>query len=192
MFTKKLVLGSAVAAIGLMGFASVGLVAAQTGPTPPATPPATAPTSHDQMQAALAKALGISVDELNADLGAGKTVLQIASAKGVDLTSLMTTLQGTHPAGYGPGNHGAMTGQGHDQMQSAFAKALGISVDDLNAQLKAGKTVPEIASAKGIDLSTLMTTLQGTHPAGYGPGMMAGGATHTMPNGMTHPGSSNP
>lgn len=128
MNTKKLVLTGAVAAIGLLGFASVGLAFAQTGgrETPTATASPMGPHGH-------------------------------------------------------MGDHGAMAAQmgvNHDQMQAAVAKALGITVDDLNAQLKAGKTVPEIATAKGVDMAAVTAAMQAVHPDGHGPGMMGDGTTH--------------
>jgi len=131
MNTKKLVLAGAVAAVGLLGFATVGLAFAQTGDAPTPTP----------------------------------------------------TVSPTGPHGH-LGNNGTMTdhmgrmGQSKDQMHAAAAKALGITVDELNAQLKAGKTVPEIASAKGVDMATVTAAMQAARPDGYGPAMMGDGTTH--------------
>lgn len=75
------------------------------------------------------------------------------------------------------GPDGARTGTGeqHDEMQAAIAKALGITVADLNAQIDAGRTVPEIASDKGVDMTTVTAAMQAARPAGRGgPGMMGG------------------
>ena len=41
------------------------------------------------------------------------------------------------------------------QMQATVAKALGITADELQSQLKAGRTVPQIAKERGVDLSRL-------------------------------------
>ena len=131
MKTRNLVLAGAVAAVGLLGFATVGLAFAQTGdgPTPAATVSPTGPHGH-------------------------------------------------------MGNNGSMNdhmgqmGQAHDQMHDTVAKALGITVDELNAQLNAGKTVPDIAREKGVDMAAVTAAMQAAHPDGYGPGMMGDGTTH--------------
>jgi hypothetical protein len=134
MNTKKLVLAGAVAAVGLLGFATVGLAFAQPGdgPTPTAT---VSPTGH------------------HGHMGNNGTMT---------------------------GHMGQMgqTGQAHDQMHDAVAKALGITVDELNAQLKAGKSVPDIAREKGIDMATITAAMQAAHPDSHGPGMMGDPTTH--------------
>ena len=58
-------------------------------------------------------------------------------------------------------------GQVPEPMQDALAEALGITVDELKAQLEAGKTVPEIAAENGVDLATLPGTMQGAHAGGH-------------------------
>lgn len=127
MRTRKLVLGAAIAAIGLFGFASVGLAVAQTGggatPTPTETPSGPGghmgdhgsmmgqmDQVHEQMQEAVAKALGLTVDQLNAQLTAGKTIPDIAKEKGVDMATVTAAMQAAHPAGGMMGD--ATTGTG--------------------------------------------------------------------------------
>jgi hypothetical protein len=125
MNTKKLVLVGTIAAVGLLGLATVGLAFAQTGDgrTPTASASQTAPHGHMGNNGAMA-------------------------------------------------DHMGQMGHTHDQMHAAAAKALGITVDDLNAQLKAGKTVPEIANEKGVDMATVTAAMQAAHADGSGPGMM--------------------
>jgi len=53
----------------------------------------------------------------------------------------------------------------HSQMQSAVANALGMTPDDLNAQLRAGKTIAQIAQSKNIDLTKLHDAVQAAHKA---------------------------
>ncbi len=134
MNTKKLVLAGAVAAVGLLGFATVGLAVAQTGGGPSPTPAATAAGPHGHM-----------------------------------------------------GDHGAMMGhtsQTHDQVHDAVAKALGITVDELKADLEAGKTIPDIAQEKGVDMTAVTAAMQAAHPEGHGTGMMGDAATHADCPGM--------
>lgn len=117
MRMKKLVLGGAIAAIGLFALASVGLAVAQTGggatPTPTETPSGPGghmggdhgsimgqmDQVHQQMQEVVAKALGLTVDELNAQLDAGKTISDIAKEKGIDMATVTAAIQAAHPAG---------------------------------------------------------------------------------------------
>jgi hypothetical protein len=60
---------------------------------------------HDQMQAAIAGALGITVEELEAERAAGKTVATIAQERGVSLDVVRAAMQGGHQAAgmAGPG-----------------------------------------------------------------------------------------
>lgn len=100
----------------------------------------------------------------------------------------------TPGAGQGPGlmqrwgGHGRMhgwhvrgqMGPYHDAMQAALAGALGMTVDDLQAELAAGKTVPQIAQERGVDLAKIREVMQAQHAAmggpGHGPGFMWGPA----------------
>jgi hypothetical protein len=96
-------------------------------------------------------------------------------------------------AGHGHmGDHTGMTGHesmggmdempGHNTeqqtaMHEAAAKALGITVAELDAQLASGKTIADIAAAKGIDLATVHTAMQGADADGHCAGMGTGGMT---------------
>lgn len=63
---------------------------------------------HAQVQAAVAEALGLTAEQLQAELAAGKTVPQIAQERGVDLAKVHEAARAAHPSG---GQHGQ--GQGH-------------------------------------------------------------------------------
>jgi hypothetical protein len=87
---------------------------------------------------------------------------------------------GTHGMDMQGGGSEAMGAQ-HTQMQDALAKALGLTTEQLQAELKAGNTVPQIAQEKGLSLTALQSTMQSQHPGGMGGegmgthGPMAGG-----------------
>jgi hypothetical protein len=51
----------------------------------------------------------------------------------------------------------------HDQMWEALAKALDMTVDELNAALQSGKTVAEIAEEKGISTEDLQQAMLDAH-----------------------------
>ena len=72
--------------------------------------------------------------------------------------------------GYGPGWMRGGFGLGlnvdwRTQMQTAVAKSLGMSLDDLNAQLRAGKSIAQIAQSKNISLTKLHDDVQAAHKA---------------------------
>jgi hypothetical protein len=76
----------------------------------------------------------------------------------------------------GPSATGGQAGVYHDQMHEAAAKALGITVSDLQTQLDAGKTVAQIAQERGVDLTTVQAAMKDAHPGGMGAGGMGPGA----------------
>jgi lambda repressor-like predicted transcriptional regulator len=127
---------------------------------------------HDQIQEAVAEALGISVEELEAAHDEGKTLRDLAEEQGVELADVQAALEAAHleaveqavadgviseemaeriiermeqkpPAGW--------MEPYHDQMQEAIAEALGISVEELEAARDAGQPPAEIAEALGVD-----------------------------------------
>ena len=139
MNTRKLILGGAVMAVGILALGSIGFAVAQTGDTPGG------PGAHGAMAG-------------HGHMG--------------DHTGM---------AGHeSMGGMGDMSGPGTDQqaaMHEAAAKALGITVAELDAQLASGKTIADIAAAKGVDLATLHSAMEGAHPDGDCAGMGAGGMT---------------
>ena len=78
--------------------------------------------------------------------------------------------------GRGPNATGAQVGVYRDQMHEAAATALGITVEDLEAQLDAGKTVAQIAEERGVDLTTVQAAMKEVRPGGQGAGRMGRGA----------------
>ncbi len=78
----------------------------------------------------------------------------IASAQTATPPSTSTTTQ-TNPGGFGhgPGLHSQAA-------LAAAAKALGITSDELSAQLWGGKTLSDLAAAKGVDIATVQKAVQ--------------------------------
>ena len=120
---RPLIIGAAaVLALGL-AFTATTWVSAQTpgpGRGPRATPTANQPYAggamHEEMEEAIAGALGITHDELEAALAAGRTVPQLAQERGVDFATVQAAMQKVHEAygmpGPGPQGTGMMGGQG--------------------------------------------------------------------------------
>ncbi len=75
----------------------------------------------------------------------------------------------------GPGSYGMMQMHSqadyaamaahHDQMLAAIAEKLGITVEELEAELEAGKTIPALAQERGVDLNELNEVMQAVHEA---------------------------
>lgn len=66
----------------------------------------------------------------------------------------------------GRGPHGGQ-GQGvyHEQVHTAAAEALGMTVDELQAEIDAGKTLVQVADERGIDTQTVRDAMAGARPA---------------------------
>jgi uncharacterized protein (DUF433 family) len=76
---------------------------------------------------------------------------------------------GSFPGRRGPAFHGGMMGFDFDQMDeyhqealAAFAKELGLSVDEIEAALAEGKTFPEIMEEYNLDMADVQAAAQAT------------------------------
>lgn len=136
---------------------------------------------QDQIQEAVAEALGISVEELEAARDEGKTLRDLAEEQGVELADVQAALKAarleaieqavadeviseemaeriiermeqTPPAGW--------MEPYHDQMQEAIAEALGISVEELEAAQEEGQSPAEIARELDVDLDEFRQAMQ--------------------------------
>lgn len=136
-----------------------------------------------------AKTLHLTTDELRKQLQAGKSLADVAKAQGVPKQTLIDALvkdgearldkakaalpdeiakmvDATPPKG-GPGGMGRPGGMGgpggmgdhHGPGLDAAAKAIGISADDLQTQLRAGKTLAAIAKSKGVSAQKVIDAM---------------------------------
>ncbi len=101
---------------------------------------------------AAAKALGMTTDELKAELQSGKTLEQVAQEKGVDFATVQAAMQAVR----GTEKRGLMGGAGLD----AAAKALDMTTDQLTTALQAGKTLEQVAQEKGVDFANVQAAMQ--------------------------------
>ncbi|MBU6242218.1 MAG: hypothetical protein KJS66_10565 [Acidobacteria bacterium] len=147
---------------------------------------------------AVAKALGLTADELRTELQSGKSLADVAKAKGVDvetvkaaitadvkahldeevasgehtqaeadekLSELATRLDdivnGVRPAGEpGKGMGGDHGPRGGGRIASdAVAKVLGMTADELRTELQSGKSLADVAKAKGVDVEKVKTAI---------------------------------
>ena len=162
------------AAVGLLLIGAVGAVAAYAqSPTP--TAPTNGPSSPNQPGGfgpgqpgdfgrgrhplsqgeldAAAKALGITSDNLSAQLNSGKTLQDIATTQGVDIKVVMQAMDAVRPVHL-------------DSTElDAAAKALGMTSTDLSAQLQSGKTLSDLATSKGVTLQSVQDAIQSARRA---------------------------
>ena len=150
---------------------------------------------------AVAKSLGLTADELRTELQSGKSLADIAKAKGVDIEKVKTAIledftakeqaevasgehtqaevdakiaefktrlddmvNGVKPAGKpgdmggkGMGEHGPRGGAPF--ASEAVAKSLGLTADELRTELQSGKSLADIAKAKGVDIEKVKTAI---------------------------------
>jgi hypothetical protein len=104
-FKKYVGIAVLVGAVAAMGISSVASAQSAVTPTPAAptaqtAPPAAPPDGMGPRElhsaaalAAAAKALGMTTDELSAELWGGKTLADIASAKGVDIATVKAAVE---------------------------------------------------------------------------------------------------
>ncbi len=96
---------------------------------------------------AAAKALGMTSDDLSAQLKSGKTLADIATAQGVDIKTVMEAIRAAHPFMLPSAE------------LDAAAKALGMTSDDLSAALKSGKTLQQVATDQKVDIQTVQDAI---------------------------------
>jgi hypothetical protein len=148
---------------------------------------------HGHRKAAMdaaAKALGMSSDDLQSALKSGKSLKDIASTQGVDLSKVQSAMQdaiqqsqGTQQpqqpqqpqsAGSHQHHHGGMK-----KVVDAAAQTLGMDPKDLVQQMQSGKTIQDLASAKGIDFSKVQSAITNALGSNQQSGYSAAGAVTT-------------
>jgi hypothetical protein len=158
--------------VAVLGAAAVvGVVAAQE---PSEGWPAWASGFPQQMKEAVAGALGISVDEYDAALDTARDqVLEKAVADGnltQEQADRMRDRMGQRFE-FGPGMRGrgacgpGMMGPGmgwadaENSPVAVAAEALGMTADELLAELKGGKSIADVANERGVDPQTIADSI---------------------------------
>ncbi len=165
MNRKSLALGAVFAVgIGLGGvvsadvFGSPAVQAVQAVQAVSATPSAAATP-----QAPATSTPAASTDETTDDAGGFKSYTDVLAGLVADGTltqaqadKVVAALEAARPMHDGPGRGGrGPWRQGLDSV----ATALGLTVDELRTELQSGKTIADIATAKGVDVQTVIDTL---------------------------------
>ena len=170
-------LAAALAGGGVLGVTAVA--GAQTGGDRPPADADRPPGGHGPGLDAAAKALNLSVDDLRSKLGDNKTIAQVAQEQGVDVQTVIDAMVADATAHVDQAvQDGKLTadqanerkanlqeritklvnegkpkgeGRGHGPKLDAAAKALGVSTDELRAQLQNGKTIAQVADDHNVD-----------------------------------------
>lgn len=186
-FTAALAAGGAAGAL----FGTPVLTGAQETESPDSTTDATAPGPMREHRGAgkaehvttAAEVLGMTAEELRAELQAGKSIADVAAEKGVDKQKVIDALvaaasaridemkaqlpdrmadlvERDGPVGRpgGPGHHRG-PGRGIVNSVDDAATALGIPVQELRDELAAGKSIATIASEKGKNLDEVKAAM---------------------------------
>ena len=119
----------------------------------------------------LANILGMNAVDVQTAIENGKNIDTLISEKGLDKNTVIQTLRAEHEAQMESKiqediSSGKITQEKADRMKAnkeqrklvhktALATALGISVDTLNAEIKSGKTIDQLATERGITKSEL-------------------------------------
>lgn len=133
---------------------------------------------HDLMSAAIADALGITVEQLDAYKEEGVRLEDVSEDFGLTADELHALIQETRDAvftqavedgiiperdGQGPGRPGdGEEGPLHDLMNSAIAEALGISVEQLEAYREEGVRLEDVSEDFGLTADELHALIQET------------------------------
>ena len=162
-------------AFGTAALLTVGMVSGTVfAATPTPTPPAGAPTQdyHQVFTAKLAAALGIDQTKLTAAVKQAQLDTLDQAVQNGDLAQnqadeMRQRIQSGDPGGFGPfggpqrGGPGG-PGRGGPAMRvvdQAAADKLGMTLDELHTQLRAGKTLAELAQAKGLTVDELRAAM---------------------------------
>lgn len=179
-FKKYVGVAMLIAVVAALGISSVASAQSSVTPTPTAPTAPAAPRDgfgprglHSQAALeAAAKALGMTSDELSAQLWGGKTLADIASAKGVDIATVKAAVEAAQLA----------------ETKTAIAQAV------TNGTITQAKADWLIA---GLDKGYWGAGAEGDFGFGMGPGMGHGGPRGfggpmgTPPNGTAPNGNSN-
>ena len=158
---KIVAVATLVVAVGAIIFAGVAFA---QGPTP-RNPIGRIGEYFEQMRDAIASKLGIERADLDVAVQeARQQVIEQAVADGQLTQEQAERILSRQEDGFGPGVMGPARGKrghfggrmgGRMGDQEVLAEQLGLTVDELAAELQAGKTIAELAEEKGVDLQTV-------------------------------------
>jgi uncharacterized protein YidB (DUF937 family) len=180
--TKKLI-GAAAFSLALAGggiagslLGAPGTSGAQESTTTTEEAPDERPHRRGRHLATAAEALGMTEEELRAELEDGKTIADVAGERGVDIDTVIDALvtvatadirermtavvNGEAPEGGRRAHHGPGGRRGgfHVSLDLA-AEAIGVTDDELHGALEDGQSLAQVAEANGVDVQTVIDAL---------------------------------
>lgn len=124
----------------------------------------------------MAAALGTTVDKLKTDIASGKKLDETLTSLGLTRAQAMQKIRDAHRSEIkaklaADVQSGKITQTQADEMlkkmianetarDTAVAKALGVSIDELTVMVASGKTIEQIATEKGISAETVKKTIE--------------------------------
>lgn len=134
-------------------------------------------TAHEQKELQiLATALGTTVEKVQADRDAGKTLDETITSLGLNKATVMAALKASHDAEFKTELAAQVTAgkltqaqadgilknmtEGQAKHDEALAKALGMTTTDLKASLDSGKTVDQIITDKGLSKDQVFQSMK--------------------------------
>lgn len=145
---------------------------------------------RETMKEAMAEALGVTVEDLEAAKADRTSIRDLAEAQGVDFAEVQAAMEAAHQEavqealaagtitqeqadqmlerGFGKRGHGRHGGKGgllrteeaRAEMKETLAGALGITVEELEAARESGQRLSEIAEANGVDMADVEATMK--------------------------------
>jgi polyhydroxyalkanoate synthesis regulator phasin len=181
-----------VIAVGIIGGTAVW---AQGGTQGGATPAPKFGQRCEEYQAALAQKLGISVEKLQqAQKDTVKDFIdqavkngKLPADKAAELKKKIDESKGCAPLGAVRARGVAKVGMFRAGLQTgldAAAKALGMTTEQLTSELKAGKSIADIAKAKNVDLKTVRDAVIAAEKAAIDQAVKNGKLTQTQADKM--------
>ena len=135
----------------------------------------------DAIEKAVGAKIGMTEAQIDEQEAAGKTLAQIAEAKGMGRDDLIATIAGAIKASdrganltdaqatqmatniadgtrgpHGKGGPGGPGGERHQAVEEALTKALGITEDAWHTAREQGKSAADVAKEKGVDVATVV------------------------------------
>ena len=121
----------------------------------PGGPGGRQPLSSEAIDA-VAQALGMTSEDVNAALQSGKTFEGLAQEAGVDVQVVRDAIKAFMPVADGGRGMRGMD----DASLEAAANALGMTTDEVSAALQDGKTLEDLAQEAGVDVQVVRDALQ--------------------------------
>ncbi|HEX4904095.1 MAG TPA: hypothetical protein VFU93_01495 [Acidimicrobiales bacterium] len=117
---------------------------------------------------AAATALGMTAEELRAQLEAGQTIAEVAAAEGVDVDTVIDAMVAEATEDIreritavvnGEAPLGRRGHRGFGAKLETLTTVLGVTAEELHDALESGQSIADVAAAEGVDVQTVIDAL---------------------------------